>query len=579
MTELIDFSAALIDPQAIKDAGYAGVIGYFSDSRPGADFGAKPLTREYCDRLRAIGLEIVTNYQYGKGATSDWRGGYDAGVRHAQIALAYHFAAGGPGFRPLYASIDSNPSLYEWNSLIAPFLRGWAAVVGLEWTGMYGNARCIDWALEDGVASWFWQHNWSGDPAINGDHPAAHIHQIRIDRDRVGGVVVDINKVLAEDYGQWSKAVSPGPQLWAPAPKPDYIELAQMGYSASSRQGARIVNFILHTQEGNGTAQSLANYLNNPRNGVSYHYTLRDRIVVDVVDTDLASWSVLDANPYTINLCFAGSRAAWSRADWLRIRDDIRIAAWLAVQDARKYGFDTYVIAPPYELREGITDHKYVTERLGIGTHTDVGPNFPWDVFAEDVRSFTVGGPVEPPPNAIDERAAVTPWLGDRITEGEIATPDGVGRFAQFEHGYIYWHPDTGAHAIPETLWEKFMAMRWETGPLGYPVTERTILIGPDGLPWGEVQGFQGGALYRRLSSPTAFWIHGVIRERWNRSGYENGPLGWPESDEIPWDTGAYQDFEHGRIYWTPSQTLGTVTVGGVDIPLRDAQAGEGQGR
>ncbi|MEU6582401.1 DUF1906 domain-containing protein [Nocardia sp. NPDC046763] len=211
MVELIDFSAALIAPQAIRDAGYGGVIGYFSESRADADFGAKPLPRDYCDRLRALGLQIVTNYQYGKGDTSDWKGGYDAGVYHATIALDNHFAAGGPGYRPLYAPVDSNPTLAEWNSQIGPFLIGWASVVGLEWTGMYANARCIDWALEDGVATWFWQHNWSGDPAINGDHPAAHIHQVRIDTDRVDGIGVDVNTTLQDDYGQWSKATAPPP--------------------------------------------------------------------------------------------------------------------------------------------------------------------------------------------------------------------------------------------------------------------------------------------------------------------------------------------------------------------------------
>ncbi|WP_081706121.1 glycoside hydrolase domain-containing protein [Nocardia sp. CNY236] len=572
MAELIDFSAALIEPQAIKDAGYVGVVGYFSDSRPGTNFGAKPLTREYCDRLRAVGLEIVTNYQYGKGDTADWKGGYDAGVHHAQIALGYHFAAGGPGFRPLYASVDSNPSLHEWNSLIVPFLRGWASVVGLEWTGMYGNARCIDWALEDGVATWFWQHNWSGDPSINDDHPAAHIHQIRIDRDRVGGVVVDVNTILADDYGQWSKATPPAPGPGDEVNRPEYVELDRMGNSASSRHGARVVNFLLHTQEGNGTAESLANYLNNPRNGVSYHYTLHDRVVVNVVDTDLASWSVLDANPYTINLCFAGSRAAWSRNDWLLIRDDIRIAAWFAVQDARKYDFEPHVIVPPYERREGISDHRYVTDCLGIGTHTDVGPNFPWDVFVADVHEFAGSGPRQPVPNAIDDSAAANPWLGSRITDGELGVPDGIGRRAHFEHGHIYWHPDTGAHAIPEALWATYAELGWETGPLGYPVTERTVLDGPDGRPWGVVQGFQGGALYRRLSSERAYRVHGAIRDRWNRTGFESGPLGWPESDELPWDGGAYQDFEHGRVYWTPDQTLAMISVGGVDIPLGDGE-------
>ncbi|GAA5044552.1 DUF1906 domain-containing protein [Nocardia callitridis] len=208
MTELVDFSAALIEPQAIKDAGYVGVIGYFSDSRPGSNFGAKPLRKDYCDRLRAIGLEVVSNYQYGKGDTADWMGGYDAGVRHARTAVDYHRAAGGPECRPLYAPVDANPTLEQWNSLIAPFLRGWASVVGPEWVGVYANARCIDWAVEDGVARWFWQHNWSGDPALNGDHPAAHLHQIRVDDDQIDGVGIDVDTVLREDYGQWSKGVA-----------------------------------------------------------------------------------------------------------------------------------------------------------------------------------------------------------------------------------------------------------------------------------------------------------------------------------------------------------------------------------
>lgn len=171
--------------------------------------------------------------------------------------------------------------------------------------------------------------------------------------------------------------------------KPEYTEINRIGKSFSYRGNSRPILFLFHTQEGNGTAESLAAYLNNPNNGVSYHYTVRDRVVVDVVDTDYASWSVLNANPFTINLCFAGSRSAWTREQWLAIESDIEIAVWLAVQDANKYGFSTRVIAPPYDADEGISDHRYVTDYLGIGDHTDVGPGFPWDVVEKYVRRFT----------------------------------------------------------------------------------------------------------------------------------------------------------------------------------------------
>ncbi|WP_218003074.1 N-acetylmuramoyl-L-alanine amidase [Nocardia asiatica] len=200
--------------------------------------------------------------------------------------------------------------------------------------------------------------------------------------------------------------------------KPEYIELDRMGRSGSSRGRARVTNFLLHTQEGNGSAESLAGYLNNPNNGVSYHYTVRDRVVVDVVDTDLASWSVLDANPFTINLCFAGSRAGWSRAEWLRIRDDIRIAAWLAVQDAKKYGFAPTVIAPPYRRGEGISDHRYVTDCLGIGDHTDVGPHFPWDVFTADVAEFSNSPLIGADMAFLDEK--FQNWQGHDVTVRDV---------------------------------------------------------------------------------------------------------------------------------------------------------------
>jgi hypothetical protein len=175
----------------------------------------------------------------------------------------------------------------------------------------------------------------------------------------------------------------------APAPlKPVFEEREMFGHGSSKRSRPPI-NFLLHTEEGNSTAEQLARYCDGSHD-VSYHYTLRDGIVYDVVDTDQASWSVLSANVFTINLCFAGSRAGWSREEWLKRERDIEIAAYIAVQDARKYGFSTEVIAPPYNgaARPGISDHKYVTQKLGIGTHTDVGDRFPWDVFIGYVNKY-----------------------------------------------------------------------------------------------------------------------------------------------------------------------------------------------
>lgn len=170
--------------------------------------------------------------------------------------------------------------------------------------------------------------------------------------------------------------------------QPAYTEIDGMGNARDNRSRPP-VNFLLHTEQNNSSAENLAAYCNNTNNGVSYHYTLRDGILVDVVDTDYASWSVLSANAFTINLCFAGSYAEWSRDQWLQRERDIEIAAYIAVQDCRKYGIPTTVIAPPYRQAPGISDHKYVTDCLGIGDHRDVGNNFPWDVFSNYVAKWS----------------------------------------------------------------------------------------------------------------------------------------------------------------------------------------------
>lgn len=184
--------------------------------------------------------------------------------------------------------------------------------------------------------------------------------------------------------------------------RPDFNEYPVWSPNNQDRAGTKIDLFLLHTQEGNGNADSLARYLNQPANAVSYHYTIsedyRDHgvTVCDVVDTDRASWSVLSANNRSINLCFAGSSANWSRAQWMAQSRAIDVAAYLAVQDCRKYGIPIRVLAPPYSSAPpGISDHKYVTQYLKDGTHTDIGPGFPWDYFNQCVNKYA--NPVAPP--------------------------------------------------------------------------------------------------------------------------------------------------------------------------------------
>lgn len=212
--------------------------------------------------------------------------------------------------------------------------------------------------------------------------------------------------------------------------KPGFNEYPVWSPNRESRGGTKIDLFLLHTEEAGGVkdgADRLARWLQGPVN-VSYHYALSQDpadggvTVCDVVDTDYASWSALSANRRSINLVFAGSKASWSRADWLKQSKAIDVAAFLAVQDCKKYGIPIKVLAPPYSSPPpGISDHAYVTKFLKDGTHTDVGPNFPWDAFTECVNKHAgVKQPEKPVVKPVEKDKLALVWE-------QLVGPEGRG--------------------------------------------------------------------------------------------------------------------------------------------------------
>ena len=199
---LFDYAAGVLSAADIKAAGGVGAIRYVSDRRPGAQWMlGKPIKLDEARDLYQAGLKIVSNYQFGKQATADWLGGQAAGVSHAKRGWELHTAAGGPVGAPIYASIDDNPTREQYIQQVAPYLRGWESVLGHQRVGVYGNSHVIEWALQDGLGSWFWQHDWGSPQGFV--HPAAHLHQFEIDARQVAGVGVDLNNILKPQFGQW----------------------------------------------------------------------------------------------------------------------------------------------------------------------------------------------------------------------------------------------------------------------------------------------------------------------------------------------------------------------------------------
>lgn len=414
----IDFSAAQIDPAAIKAAGVSAVINYISEARPSAPWmkAVKPMSRDYADRLRGAGIEVVSNYQYGKTgdpSQPDWKGGYEAGKRHGRIALDNHWKANGTPWRPCYAPCDDNPTDKEVRELVLPFIRGWAEVWGKAWTGIYCNRQT--WEIlkaNDAPVTWFFQHFWDGGSGDkrNRIHPDAHIAQIRIDQDKVGGVGVDWNLLLKEDYGQWSLSKNPNPIQTYPIRN----MVRTSGVGRNSGHTARLRIYV-HSSEGKdwvSTALGTQQYQASSQTG-SYHYLIDDKEIIQSIALNDTAWAVLRDNPRSVNVCLVISSGASgygptaregapkSRAQWLEHKQMLDMLRFLIDHICRETGIPkTRVDIVGVGLnRKGVSTHNnytYGSPKLWgtnqkDGTHWDVPDTFPMDVVLGD-------GNVTPPP-------------------------------------------------------------------------------------------------------------------------------------------------------------------------------------
>src|SRR5664280_1225065 len=146
-------------------------------------------------------------------------------------------------------------------------------------------------------------------------------------------------------------------------------------------------------------------------------------------------------------------------------------------------------------------------------------------------------------------------------TGPELGTPDGVGRYRGYQGGATYWSPASGAHEVHGKIYDAWAAHGWEAGQLGYPVTDE--LGTPDGV--GRFSHFTNGSTYWTVAAG-AHEVYGAIRAQWAALGWENGPLGYPVSDEHDVTGGRAGSFQGGDVI--TSATTGTHAVYG-DIDRR----------
>nr|WP_246600997.1 alpha/beta hydrolase-fold protein [Skermania piniformis] len=145
----------------------------------------------------------------------------------------------------------------------------------------------------------------------------------------------------------------------------------------------------------------------------------------------------------------------------------------------------------------------------------------------------------------------------------EQAAPDGRGRFQLFEHGAVYWTPQTGAHVVAGRIRDTWVQQGAERSPLGYPVSEQARIPNKP----ADVQGFEIGTMYS-VDAAGTHAVLGKIMEKYAGLGYEESPLGFPKSEEMSIkDFGKFTEFEGGSIYWSPLTGAWSVRNG----PIFDA--------
>ncbi len=138
-------------------------------------------------------------------------------------------------------------------------------------------------------------------------------------------------------------------------------------------------------------------------------------------------------------------------------------------------------------------------------------------------------------------------FLGAPLTS-EQGTPNGLGRYNHFVGGSIYWTPAQGAWSVRGAIRGTWAEMGWESSLLGFPLSDEHPLQA------GAFSSFQGGSIHWSPATG-AHETHGAIGVAWGALGYENGPLGYPVTNETPTPArpGAFNHFTGGSVYWSPA--------------------------
>lgn len=179
-------------------------------------------------------------------------------------------------------------------------------------------------------------------------------------------------------------------RIWRPSPN-----------KSAGSSNRRII--VLHISAGARTNASLANFICNSANKVSYHISVDNEVpntCYEYVRLPETSWSVASYNSVSVNGCFCepGEAVNWSRQQWLNRNNAFNsMAQWVKEQAARS-NIPLVALTPAQAQGSGrgVCQHR----DLGVagGNHSDCGVNFPMDELLKRARGDTAPIPPQPIP-------------------------------------------------------------------------------------------------------------------------------------------------------------------------------------
>lgn len=188
-----------------------------------------------------------------------------------------------------------------------------------------------------------------------------------------------------------------------------------------------------------------------------------------------------------------------------------------------------------------------------------------WNGDYASLKTFASSGIPTEAVRAIDVFRSSTPSLGAQTSDTVCGLRDG-GCFRAYQAGIVMWSPSTGAQpSLTGPIRDAWAGSGYENSGLGYPTSGVICGLKDSGC----FQNYQGGSIMWSPASGAYSVPFGAIRDYWAARGYENSGLGYPVSNQTCGlkSGGCFQLFQAGSVLWSPSTGARLVKAG----PLLDA--------